>query len=697
MITKKNVDLAALTQDEGFRKLDQRTAIIIQRLIETPGEIISSLNAQTLEVNLRHDQSDALAVQLQQETLSAINRLQPVSPYSNLVANTPSPGPHRKHLSAAETRQNLIDMLKFRQMFSRQNDVVVAHPDTFHWILTDGAQSRNKGAFSPLLPWLKRAEGAYWVNGKAGSGKSTLMKFLGSSNEVSHALKSWAHPHQLIMASFYFWRSGTLLQRSQEGLLRWLLYTILSQQPELVRTCFPVDFDKLKDGRKDIKEITPTLELMINAFNHLSHSDLGAFKIFLFIDGVDEFEGDHTDISHFFRDLASTPCFKMILSSRAIPACVEAFKGLPNLRLQDLTHKDIQAYVEATIGQHERMDMLLSENKYEASALIKMILSKASGVFLWVRLVVKSLLDGFRNYDRISDLQDRVDEFPAELGSLYLHMFLSMEPRYHSHAAQLLRIVIQSIEVQKDTALTVLQLSFADEGNPSRALSAPICPMDEKERKARCEAMAGRIRSRCCGLIEVRGSVVEVIHKSVLDFFSEGDVWEKILSMTLNFDPNFVLIAANLLTIKTIPPKDVNFDVVVSHYLRYCQLREKSTYRAQIQTMNELRRVLAIQEPKMLSKLLCNTCLAGLSHYVDHILEQKSKEAVKDIDIPTVIIRIVEGMVSQGRHSLPTTLTKEYIHILKALLAYMVRNASEYTTGQRFACSGPSTPWCRVR
>lgn len=243
--------------------------------------------------------------------------------------------PEPARLSTEETREKFIDMLWFRQMSVRQDGLAVAHHDTFKWILADVTRPRRPVAFDPLLPWLQHGNGAYWFNGKAGSGKSTLVKFLGSDAAVRSTIQGCADPKQLIVASLYFWRSGTLLQNSQEGLLRWLLYTILSQRPELVRTCFPEGFSKLQAGRTAIHEIVPTLKVLTRALNHLSGAALSDIKVFLFIDGLDEFEGDHTHISMFFRDLAVTSRFKVLISSRAIQACVEAFKDLPGLRLQD--------------------------------------------------------------------------------------------------------------------------------------------------------------------------------------------------------------------------------------------------------------------------------------------------------------------------------------------------------------------------
>jgi len=443
MITKDNVDLMAVSQDERFTRLDQQTSIIIQRLVKNPSELISTLASQTARINSRQDESDKLAVKLQQETLMAINRLGVSSngPFS-VSSRTPSPmrnKPRIQKLNSDEVSTLLLEKLKFRQMFERQDNVSVAHPETFRWILEDDKHHARPLPLSPLLPWLQKGEGCYWVSGKAGSGKSTLMKFLGSSDKVEKALLTWAGSNQLIMASFYFWRGGTNLQKSQEGLLRWLLLTILSQRRDLVSVCFPQTFTDIKDGEEDISEVTPSLEWTQKAFKILSEASLKAVKIFLFIDGVDEFDGDHADISQFFRDLAASSVFKIILSSRPISACAEAFKSSSSLLLQDLTKEDIKRYVEDIIVRHERMGLLRAENQEETSKLTQMILSKASGVFLWVKLVVKSLLDGFRNYDRISDLQHRVDEYPSELETLYLHMLQSMEERYQRHASQLLQ------------------------------------------------------------------------------------------------------------------------------------------------------------------------------------------------------------------------------------------------------------------
>jgi hypothetical protein len=67
-----------------------------------------------------------------------------------------------------------------------------------------------------------------------GSGKSTLMKQAFDHADTVRALKKWAGPADLCMASYYFWNQGFEMQKSQIGLLQSLLYQILKSLPTLI-------------------------------------------------------------------------------------------------------------------------------------------------------------------------------------------------------------------------------------------------------------------------------------------------------------------------------------------------------------------------------------------------------------------------------------------------------------------------------
>jgi hypothetical protein len=128
-------------------------------------------------------------------------------------------------------------------------------------------------------------------------------------------------------------------------------------------------------------------------------------RICLFIDGLDEYEGDRdgtfVDIAGLFAEIATSSNIKICLSSWPWLVFEDAFHHNPSLRLQDLTTHDIQQYVEDKLNGHVRMAKLRRKNPQSAEELIYEIVSKATGVFLWVKLVVTSLLDGLTNRDRI--------------------------------------------------------------------------------------------------------------------------------------------------------------------------------------------------------------------------------------------------------------------------------------------------------
>lgn len=149
---------------------------------------------------------------------------------------------------------------------------------------------------------------------------------------------------------------------------------------------------------------------------------------------------------------------------------MDIFAGYPNLRLQDLTYNDIRKYTVEKVHTQRRWRELLEEEGPQSAQLITDIVEKAQGVFLWVVLVVMSLLEELRNYDRITDLRQRLDVLPPDLENLYKHMLNKLQRLYFRQASELLQLVLKHIEIEADCPLTALHLSFADEQDPNFAL-----------------------------------------------------------------------------------------------------------------------------------------------------------------------------------------------------------------------------------
>lgn len=83
----------------------------------------------------------------------------------------------------------------------------------------------------------------------------------------------------------------------------------------------------------------------------------------------------------------------------------------------------------------------------------------SSGVFLWVRLAVKSLLKDLTNMDRVPDLRRALQELPPELDDLFSHMLKNIQPDFYvEQGSKLLQLVYQY-----EDSMSALELSFADE------------------------------------------------------------------------------------------------------------------------------------------------------------------------------------------------------------------------------------------
>lgn len=248
----------------------------------------------------------------------------------------------------------------------------------------------------------------------------------------------------------------------------------------------------------DILEISYAFEVIS------THQNLPPFCIF--IDGLDEYMGEPRDGIALIHRLAMNPRLKIIVSSRPEPHCVAAFRGLPKLALQDLTKGDIAAYVQEVIGEDQYMKDLLRKEPEQSNSIMVDIVHKASGVFLWVVLACRSVLDGFDDYDSIQELQNRVGDLPADLKDMFDHMLRRVDKRHAHQASKLLRLAFLHWKAQNRgsaglNCLYALEVAFIVDYLESQAV--PIRFIDGPERQEACKRLEGRLRSRCGGLLEL--------------------------------------------------------------------------------------------------------------------------------------------------------------------------------------------------
>jgi hypothetical protein len=516
---------------------------------------------------------------------------------------------------SASRADALLEWLHYPRMTSRKESVKDTHSDTFQWILESEDLGGGLGPGRPIpgrpnpgfRAWLEHGSGIFWIAGKAGSGKSTLMKLITEHGETQEALRIWAGDTVLVCPSFYFWYGGTQTQRSQLGMLRSLLHELLLTNKALIPIAFPLWTEKDGVEEPEIAELTAAFLRTLAADKR---------KICFFIDGLDEYEGDSirtAALADYLGELAkSSGNVKLVVSSRPLHELQAHIKAWPHLMLQDLTSEDISTFVEDKLRRNEQMLRLEKQEPVATAELVDELVSRASGVFLWVYVVVQSLLDGLESRDQVVDLIIRVRELPTELNELFSVMLARISPRYRAQAFRLLYITQQLLPNVYNAGVNAIVLSYAEEYGYT-ATCLPTCrKIPSAELEERQQEIEVVVRSRCLGLLEISlfkvpsGSdfssdatklnglastcTVDYIHKSVAEYLDDIDIRARVLETSgSTFDVNVAILNALVITCgHIIYPK---FLEIFSHFNRQA---EQSTMRAQSTAVGELDTYLSI-------------------------------------------------------------------------------------------------------
>ncbi|TVY15310.1 Protein SERAC1 [Lachnellula arida] len=299
-----------------------------------------------------------------------------------------------------EALEICLSSLENSQTRARYTNVASSYDGTFQWLFDN--------EIVPFVDWLKENQNGvgpsrpiFWINGKPGSGKSTLMKFAMRDQRTQDYLRAIPGP----------------IEKSQ-------------------RTSTPVW----------------TFDSLCQAWLAITEQRKVPLRMCIFLDALDEHEGDNTQLAAFIHKLLAgadeqTVRIKICVASRTWNIFGQHFRTCPQFAIHQYTASDIQAYTTKRLlgplgGVGEDNDSTLSS---KLAQLADHVTAKAHGVFIWVRIVVDELVKGVRDGTALSILEGKVSDMPEELEDLYRHTLERIEPEYTDEAYIMLQIALCSL------------------------------------------------------------------------------------------------------------------------------------------------------------------------------------------------------------------------------------------------------------
>ncbi|MCJ1377300.1 hypothetical protein MMC17_000394 [Xylographa soralifera] len=414
--------------------------------------------------------------------------------------------------------------------------MVDAHTETLRWLFKPGTEGPG------LLEWLEGGEGIYWIQGKPGSGKSTAMRYLFGNPKTLASLEghdtncrgSW-----IVIGSFFHDR-GTQLQRSLDGILHSMLWQIMNHFPSLVESILKIKHlqtphAKSDNGSSVANYSWTTVNLKRALFCVLKQRLPG--KVCFMVDALDEFEGNDTEMVVFLEKLVverhPANMVKICAASRPYNSFKDGFHGRPTLDMKEWTREDIVRYVNSRLRNQNCVTIILNNEsnnitsrvQSQLDSLVKQIIDRASGVFIWVRLVVEQLLEDLTAGVNVGDLQRHLERIPDDLNEFYRYLFTTKVPRGDRFEAY---VMLESVFCAMEP-LSLAQLDMIVRLVLGRLSIKDDHPRTSEWVQSTAPNMDRRIVHCCRGLLEVQDGKVQMLHQTVKEYFSKSDAFEPLL------------------------------------------------------------------------------------------------------------------------------------------------------------------------
>ena len=272
--------------------------------------------------------------------------------------------------------------------------------------------------------WLSTSDRPYWINGKPGSGKSTLMAYLAVSKQTMAHLR--LRDENYWTGHFYFdYRAGKNLPNNITGLYRTLLHQLADQNEQIKERLTTL----LEGGRLRVDNQQNLLDAICEA------QILSGYKFCLFLDGLDEFEGGVIEVVHMCQLIKQRIPVKFCLASRPDSQLPNTLNLWSQITMQEFNEASMLLYIERKVQKASATNYTI-ERRFHPT-LTKYLIRRAEGILLWFKLVVDMVVEQFDQGASNSDIVDLVQDVPDTLDEVY-HRILEMIPQRDRPEASLL-------------------------------------------------------------------------------------------------------------------------------------------------------------------------------------------------------------------------------------------------------------------
>jgi hypothetical protein len=348
-------------------------------------------------------------------------------------------------------------------------------PGTCEWILTHKTYISWQSAPSQLL----------WLSAGPGRGKTMISVYL------TQKLEEFVQLQQDSLLVYFFCDNRDNKRNSAVAVLRGLILQLLRLRPML--------FDHILPAYKvQGNSLFSSFESLWRIFEGMI-LNTSLSQVICVIDGLDECDEPSLDmlvkkLKAFFSKPPQT--FKLIAVSREKPVCLpRALSGFLRIRLApDLdaqVETDLRRFVEFMVGELAREKSFSEDLR---TRMVKTLIERASGTFLWVSFVVAEL----RNKSVI-EVEATLNRLPAGLTGIYDRMLLQVSQDRRDRVVSILRWVTMALR-----PLTLKELATAID-------IAPVAGLDLEE-------TAREYVSFCGYFLPVTGETVGLVHQSAKDY-----------------------------------------------------------------------------------------------------------------------------------------------------------------------------------